>query len=145
MYKKYLVIDKSILPDIFDKVINAKELLRTGKAKEVTEAVKKVGISRSTFYKYKDYVFTVSEGGIGRKVTISLLLNHQPGLLSNILNIIANAKGNILTINQDIPINSTANVSITFDRANTIVELDVILQQIKEMTGVAKLRLIAME
>ncbi|WP_066503894.1 ACT domain-containing protein [Abyssisolibacter fermentans] len=145
MYNKYLVIDKSILPDIFDKVINAKELLRTGKAKEVTEAVKKVGISRSTFYKYKDYVFTVSEGGIGRKVTISLLLNHRPGLLSNILNIIANAKGNILTINQDIPINSTANVSITFDRANTIVELDVILQQIKEMTGVAKLRLIAME
>ncbi|WDV45959.1 ACT domain-containing protein [Clostridiaceae bacterium M8S5] len=145
MYNKYLVIDKSILPGVFDKVILAKELLRTGSEKEVTEAVRKAGISRSTFYKYKDYVFAVSEGSIGKKVTIALLLTHRPGLLSNILNVMANSKCNILTINQDIPINSTANVSVTFDRTSAIESLDDIMQKIEKMDGVLKLKLIAME
>ncbi|MCK4258248.1 MAG: ACT domain-containing protein [Halanaerobiales bacterium] len=145
MDSKYLVIDKEILPDVFEKVIQVKELLRTGSAKEITEAVKRVGISRSTYYKYKDYVFTISEGARGKKVTIAFLLSHQLGVLSSILNMISNGHGNVLTINQDIPINNIANVSITFDISDLNKDFEELLNEIKELEGVVKLDLIAME
>ncbi|RKD31783.1 ACT domain-containing protein [Thermohalobacter berrensis] len=145
MDKKYLVVDKETLPDIFEKVLIAKELLKKGKVKGVTEAVKTVGISRSTFYKYKDHVFTLSESSKGRKVTISMLLSHKLGVLSHILNIIAEKRGNILTINQDIPINNIANVTITFDISNLTIGFDDILEEIEKSDGVVKLELIAME
>ncbi|RKD23622.1 chorismate mutase [Caminicella sporogenes DSM 14501] len=145
MENKYLIVDKKILPNIFEKVLMAKELLRNGKVKGITEAVKKVGISRSTFYKYKDYVFSLSDKANGRKVTVSMLLNHEPGRLSAILNKIAEKKGNILTINQDIPINNIANISITFDISNLTVDFDVLMNEIKKLKGIVKLDLIAME
>jgi chorismate mutase len=145
MDSKYLVIDKKVLPDIFEKVIRVKHLLKTGKSKEITEAVKIVGISRSTYYKYKDYVFTLSEGSIGRKITIAFLLDHEKGILSNILNNIANLQGNVLTINQGIPINDIANVTITLDITNLTIDVEDLLQTIKELQGVVNIDLIAME
>ncbi len=145
MDNKYLVIDKEILPEVFEKVLVAKELLRKGKVKGITEAVKQAQISRSTFYKYKDYVFTLSEGTKGKKVTISMLLRHEPGILSTILNKMAEKNGNILTINQDIPINGIANVSITFDVTDLTTHLDEVMDEIKKSKGVVKLDLIAME
>jgi chorismate mutase len=145
MDNKYLVIDKNILPEIYDKVMESKELLRTGKVKGITEAVKQVGISRSAFYKYRDHIFSISEGTLGKKVTIAFLLNDEMGVLSKILNMLANVQGNILTINQDIPINKIANVSITFDITNLVVEIDEILNDIRNLNGVVKLNLIAME
>lgn len=145
MDSKYLLIDKRILPDIFEKVIEAKRLLQTGQAKGITEAVKLVDISRSSFYKYKDYVFTFSERADGKKVTISLLLAHETGILSKILNKIADSKGNILTINQNIPINRVANVTLTFDIDQMEMEFDVLTDEIKQMHGVLNLELIAME
>jgi len=144
MKNKYLVIDKQILPDVFEKVLKAKELIRSGKVKGITDAVKDVGISRSTFYKYKDYVFALSEGNLGKKVTISLLLEHETGVLSDILNQIAEKKGNILTINQNIPINNIANVSITFDISNLVIDVDELMDDIKNRTGVIMTNLIAM-
>lgn len=144
MKNKYLVIDKEILPDVFEKVLKAKELIRNGKVKGITDAVKNVGISRSTFYKYKDYVFALSEGNLGKKVTISLLVEHETGVLSAILNQIAEKKGNILTINQNIPINEIANVSITFDISNLVINVDALMDDIKNRTGVIKAKLIAM-
>ena len=84
---KYLVIDKDILPDVFEKVIQAKELLSSGEIGEITEAVKRVGISRSTFYKYRSHVFTLDEKSIGKRVTLAFLLNHTQGILSNVLKI----------------------------------------------------------
>ncbi|WXR60258.1 ACT domain-containing protein [Peptostreptococcaceae bacterium AGR-M142] len=143
--KKFLVINEEILPDIFGKVIEAKELLRRGRVEGVTQAVKEVGISRSTFYKYKDYVFRLSEESLGRKVTISMLLSHNPGILSKILDTIAKNKGNILTISQDIPINAIANVSITFDISNVEGNVNDIVDSISFMDGVEKIDLIAME
>lgn len=143
--KKFLVINEEILPDIFGKVIEAKELLRRGRVEGVTQAVKEVGISRSTFYKYKDYVFRLSEESLGRKVTISMLLSHNPGILSKILDLIAKNKGNILTISQDIPINAIANVSITFDISDVECNVNDIVDSISFMDGVEKIDLIAME
>lgn len=143
--KKYLVIDASVLPDIFEKVVQAKELLRRGNAEGVTQIVKSVGISRSSFYKYKDFVFRLSQESLGRKVTLSMLLNHKPGVLSHILNIVALRKGNVLTISQDIPINSIANVSITFDISQMEIEVGEVLDEISLLEGVERIELIAME
>ncbi len=145
MDSKYLVVDKKILPEVYEKVLIAKELLKKSEVKGITEAVNKVGISRSTFYKYKDYVFSISEGTKGKKVTITMLLSHELGVLSSIINNISEKKGNILTINQDIPINSIANVSITFDITNLVVKLDEILEEIRNSKGVIKVSLVAME
>lgn len=145
MNDRFLMIHTSVLPDIFEKVIEVKELMKTGKVREITEAVKMVGISRSTYYKYKDFVFTVAGNMNNHKVIIALTLDHEPGTLSKILDNIAYYKGNILTINQEIPINNTANVNITFDISNLKIEFNKLLDEIKNMDHVIKLELVAMD
>ncbi|QGU94902.1 ACT domain-containing protein [Clostridium bovifaecis] len=142
---KYLIINTKILPEVFEKVVQAKELLRTGKCKDITEVVKVVGISRSSYYKYKDFVFSVSEGTHVQKATIGFLLSHKAGTLSRILDRIAQVNGNILTINQDIPVNNAASVSITFDISNMEIDLDSFINEVKGMNDVVRVRLIAME
>lgn len=142
---RFLVIDKEILPDIFEKVVEAKELIRTNKVKGVTEATKKVGISRSAFYKYKDYVYTLNDSNVGKKVNLSFLLTHKAGVLSNVLHIISSNNGNILTINQDTPINNVANVNIIFDITEISTKLDNIIHEIENIHGVEKLEILAME
>lgn len=145
MNSKYLIIDTKILPEVFIKVIKIKELLRTGKVKDISEGVKEVGISRSTYYKYKDYVFTVSEGVTGHKITLGLVLTHEAGTLSKILDKVALKKGNILTINQDIPINNAATVSITMDVSKLEIEINDLLEELKMVNGVIKADLVAVE
>ena len=142
---KYLVIDKDILPDVFEKVIQAKELLSSGEIGEITEAVKRVGISRSTFYKYRSHVFTLDEKSIGKRVTLAFLLNHTQGILSNVLKNISSSGGNVLTINQDIPINNVANVSITFEMNNLKISLEEMVEEIREIKGVKKLVIVTMD
>lgn len=142
---KYLVISIDVLPEVFVKVVEAKELIKNGKVKGVTEAAKKVGISRSTYYKYSEHVFTLQEGAIGKKVTISLLLSHESGVLSNFLKVIANYDGNVLTISQDSPIKGIANASITFDISNIKCTFYELLKILKDLDGVQRLDLIAME
>ncbi|MFT8314969.1 MAG: ACT domain-containing protein [Clostridium sp.] len=145
MKSKYLLVDTKVLPDIFEKVMQVKDLINVKKAHDISEAVKIVGISRSTYYKYKDYVFSVSESMRGNKVAIYLLLDHKAGTLSSILDKMAENHANILTINQDIPINNTANVSITFDTYNLKIKLEQLLEDIKNTENVIKADLIAME
>jgi chorismate mutase len=142
---KYLIVDSSALPEVFFKVVQAKEILKTGLAKDITEAVKIVGISRSSFYKYKDCVFSVSDGMTNHKVTISLMLKHKPGTLSSILNTIAQNQGNVLTINQDIPINDAASVTITFDALKLTNDINNLIKDIQNMHNVLKVELLAME
>ncbi|MFZ7132686.1 MAG: ACT domain-containing protein [Eubacteriales bacterium] len=144
MLSKYLIVSKEILPDYYDKVIEARNLIDSGKAKGVSEAVKKVGISRSTYYKYKDYVFAPS-GNVGRKATLSLMLEHHQGILSNLLNVIAEKRGNILTINQDIPINNIAIITITLDVLNLNIPVEELIETISITSGVASIKLIAIE
>ena len=145
MDDKYLLICTKVLPEVFEKVIKVKELINKKKVRDITEAVKTIGISRSAYYKYKDYVFTVSETTKSNKVTISLLIGHETGILSKILNKIAEYKGNVLTINQNIPINNVANVTITFDIFNLTVSIESLINEIKGIESVIKVDLIAME
>ena len=142
---KFLVIDKQILPDIFEKVLKAKELLRSGEVSEITEAVKQVGISRSTFYKYKNHVFTLDERSTGKKITLAFLLSHTQGILSNVLQTISQNGGNVLTINQDIPINDVANVNITFDMNHLTISIEEVIEKIREINGVERLVVVTME
>ena len=137
MLNDFLIIDKRILPDYFQKVVEARALLETGKVREVSEAVKKVGISRSTYYKYKDYVLSPSDVTIGRKAVLSMVLSHEKGALSRILNLLASLSANILTLTQALPINEKASVTISLD----ITELGVPIRELMsviENTGVAE-------
>ncbi len=141
----FLIINKKILPDIFEKVVEAKELLKKEKVKSITEAVKKVGISRSAFYKYRDYVHPLINGSVGRKVTLSFLLSHTTGVLSEVLQIISRNNCNILTINQESPVNNVANVSMVFDATHTYKKIEDIICEIEIVEGVKKLEIVAME
>ncbi|AJA47488.1 ACT domain-containing protein [Clostridium pasteurianum DSM 525 = ATCC 6013] len=145
MKNKYLLVNTKVLPDVFEKVMEVKDLINLKKARDISEAVKIVGISRSTYYKYKDCVFPVSETAKSTKVAIYLLLGHKTGTLSRILDKMAENHANILTINQDIPINNAANVSITFDIYNLKIKLEQLLEDIKNTENVIKADLIAME
>ncbi|MDQ0150197.1 ACT domain-containing protein [Eubacterium multiforme] len=143
--EKFYVVNESVLPTVFYKVIEVKELLHTGKVKDISEGVKKVGISRSTYYKYKDSVFLMAEGVNSKKITIVLLLAHKSGVLSKVLDFIATRQLNILTINQDIPINMTANVTITLDVSKIKGDVKNFLYKISEIEDVIKVRVLTVE
>ena len=145
MEGKYLVIDKKVLPDVFGKVLEVKKLLKEGRIKEVTEATKIVGISRSVYYKYKDYVFEFSEGAQGRKMTFNMMVKHQKGVLSKVLNFLSDKGGNILTIDQGLPINGIANLTLTIDMTMLELELTDLLDELSKMDNVNRVDFIAME
>ncbi|MBB6630087.1 ACT domain-containing protein [Clostridium algidicarnis] len=145
MSEKFFIVNSKVLPDVFQKVIQVKELIYTEEVKDISEGVKEVGISRSAYYKYKDNVFSMSENMKGQKATIALLIAHESGTLSKILDKIAENKGNIMTINQDIPINNAANVTITFDISKMEVDMKNVLEDIRTIDNVIKVKLIALE
>lgn len=145
MNKDYLVIHKKVLPEVFEKVIDTKNILKEGKIREVTEATKISGISRSVYYKYKDFVFEFAEMSQGRKVTFNMIIKHKKGVLSTVLNHISEEGGNILTINQGIPINNCANLSITIDISTMKLELNTLFDSLSKLPDVDKVEFIAME
>ncbi|WP_422444279.1 ACT domain-containing protein [Thermoanaerobacterium sp. DL9XJH110] len=141
----FYIIKDEILPEIVRKTVKAKELLKSGKARTVNEATEMVGMSRSAFYKYKDFIFPFYEASLGKIITISLILEHQPGVLSGILDEIAKARGNILTINQNIPIQGLANVTISFETGSMVENIEDLMEVIQSKTGVQKVEIIARE
>lgn len=142
---RFYVIDKKILPEVFIKVVEAKKLMENGKVKTIQDAVSSVGISRSAFYKYKEFVFPLNEYSRGRTVTFGLNLDNTLGLLSNVLNVIAGEGANILTINQTIPINNIANVTITVETNVMTAEFDLLLEKLEKISGVLSIKIIARE
>lgn len=145
MNSKYLLVDKSILPSYYEKVIEARTLLTSGKIKDVSEAVKEVGISRSTYYKYKDYIFNINSDTDGRKAIISFTLSHKPGILSEVLGKLSDCGANILTITQNLPINSKAHVVLSLDVSNLTLEIDTLIKEINSIEKVSGTKLISIE
>lgn len=145
MLKKYLIVSKKILPDVYDKVIEARNLINNGSVKGISEAVKMVGISRSTYYKYKDYVFSPDENSIGRKAVVSMMLRHEKGILSSVLNYMSQENVNILTINQSIPINGRASVNLSLDISDIGKPIDDIISELKKLKGVSSVKLLSVE
>ena len=141
----FYLIDKRALPDVYEKVVKAKKLLKERKVKDVTEAAKVAGISRSVYYKYKEYVFDFSESPKGRKATFNIMIIDEKGVLSNILNNVSNLGGNILTINQGIPLNGYAYISITIDMSSVKGDIKTLSEEIEKVDRVEKVEFIAME
>ena len=141
----FYIIKDEILPEIVKKTVKAKELLKSGKARTINEATEMVGMSRSAFYKYKDYIFPFYEASLGKIITIALVLEHEPGVLSSILDEIAKAHGNVLTINQNIPIGGMANVTISFETGNLTKNIEELIHVIQSKRGVNKVDIIAQE
>lgn len=142
---KMLIVQSNVLPDVFEKVIAAKNLLKSGDATTIQQACAMVSLSRSTFYKYKDTVFDYTTQERGRIVNIFMLLRHEPGVLSDIINIIASLNGNILTINQNIPVLDVASLTMTIDTKYMNVTPAQLIKQISENKGCKEIEIIAME
>ena len=145
MDQEYYLIDKSVLPEIFSKVIEAKRLLQTGQCKTIHEAVKVAQISRSVFYKYKDSVHVFVEKDKQNIITIILYLADEIGALSRVLGLISSAGASILTINQNVPMNGIAPVSISFNTFKMDIGLDELLKQMGNLNGVLSVKPVAKE
>ncbi len=145
MKNNYIIVDKSILPDYYEKVIEARAYLAEGKCKDVSEAVKAVGISRSTYYKYKDFVFLPNDFSTCRKAVFSLSLIHETGKLSEVLNVISYFEASILTITQSLPINGKAHVVISIDLTKAKSPIDEIITKISEIKGASGTKLVAVD
>lgn len=143
--KDFFIVDKKVLPEIFIKVMEVKKLLESKKEKTVQDAVNSVGISRSAFYKYRDSVFPLYENTRGKTVTINIVTEDRSGLLSSILNDIAAAGANVLTINQTIPINGIANVTITIETNNMSDDMGSLMEKLEKVDGIRDIRIIARE
>lgn len=138
---KFFVIEQSALPQIYEKVVFAKKLLANKEAKDIQEAIKITNISRSVFYKYKDKVHLLSDTSIGRKASLNILLSHETGTLSKVLDIFASAKVNILTIYQGIPIHQIASVQLTIDLSEINTDIKLLVDKISNETFVFKVEL----
>ncbi len=139
----YLLVDATVLPEVFSKVLEAKKILSKGRIKTVNEAVKLVGISRSAFYKYKDYVMPFYETSRGKVITLFFVVEDFSGILSSIINKIAYAKANIITINQNIPINGLADVTISIETTGMSIEIGEMMADIGTVEGVRKQEILA--
>lgn len=142
---EYFLVKAEILPEVFVKVMSVKRLLNSGKARSVNEAVQKVGLSRSAYYKYKDSIMPFYETSKGKLVTLIIAVENFPGILSGIIQCVAYAKGNILTINQNIPINGLADVSISMETDRMSRSIDLLLSDVGKIPGVRSCRILARE
>ncbi len=140
---KYFIVEASAMPEIYRKVAQAKNLLETGEETTVNAAARAVGISRSAFYKYKDAVRPFHDMLHGRIVTMQLLLRDEPGALSGLLNVLAETKINVLTINQNLPVNGCAVVTVTAETSQLNLTMEEVLRAAGEMPGVLKCEILA--
>jgi len=138
----FYLVREEILPEAIKKTIRAKEILKRGDVKTINEAAAKAGLSRSAYYKYKDYVFPFYEASKDKIITLSLLLEHKPGVLSSVLNTIAGDMGSIMTINQGIPLQGVANTTISIETRNLTVDLEALLDKLRTIDGVKRLEVL---
>lgn len=140
---KYYIVEASALPEVFLKVAEAKRLLSTGEASTVNEATKMTDISRSAFYKYRDSVLPFQNMMTGRVITFQLLLHDEPGKLSEILTVFADAKANIMTINSIVPTNGTAVITISASTMDITISLEELMSRLSSTRGVVKAEILA--
>ena len=133
---RYFVVRQKAVPEVLLKVVEAKKLLESEKAVTVQEATERVGISRSSFYKYKDDIFPFHENAKGKTLTFVIQMMDEPGLLSDVLKIVADYRANILTIHQSIPINGVASLSLSVEVLPATGDLSRLQEEIEELRGV---------
>ncbi len=139
----YYIVEADALPEIFCKVVEARRMLDTGEAETVNQAVQLTGISRSAFYKYRDAVRPFQDMLHGRIVTFQIMMKDEPGILSQVLNFFADSGANILTINQGLPINGCAVVTVNAETSGLRGSLQELLAQLNEAEGVLRGEILA--
>ncbi|MDD2959188.1 MAG: ACT domain-containing protein [Lachnospiraceae bacterium] len=142
---QYFVVKQKAVPEVLLKVVEAKRLLDTKKAETVQEATDRVGISRSSFYKYKDDIFPFHENARGKTITFVLQMHDEPGLLSDVLKVVAEHNANILTIHQSIPINGIASTTISVDILPSTGDVSEMIEIIENKEGVQHLKILGGE
>lgn len=141
---KYYVVKQKALPEVLIKVAQVNKLIET-KEISVAEATEQVGISRSSYYKYKDDIFPFRDNVKGRTITFVLSMDDEPGLLSAVLNKIAEFKANILTIHQTIPVNGVASLTLSVDILTTTGDSSVMIEEIDSLKGARYLKILSRE
>lgn len=142
--KYYLVRDKA-LPEVLQKVVEAKQLLERDRNMTVQEAAERVGLSRSSFYKYKDDISPFADNTRGKTVTLVLQMEDEPGLLSDLLHVVATYRANILTIHQAIPVNGAATVTLSVEVRPNTGNMAGMVDEIEGLTGIKNVKILGVE
>ncbi|HEU4963323.1 MAG TPA: ACT domain-containing protein [Bacilli bacterium] len=140
--RRFFLVAEDIMPEAMMKTVQVKDMLARGDANTVHDAVNQAGLSRSAFYKYRDLVFLYEEDGQGRLVTLSMILEHRQGILSTVLNAIAQLGGNIVTINQGIPMSEAAHLTATVGVQNLTGSIDDMIESLEQIRGVRKAEIV---
>ena len=140
---KYYIVEAKTLPETFQKVAEVKRILSSGEDTKVNRIAERVGVSRSAYYKYKDSIFPFENLMAGRIITFQINLRDEAGLLSQLLQVFAEAGANILTINQTLPVGGVASLTISAETIDLVCPVEVLLRQIEEREGVSRAEILA--
>ena len=142
---KYFVVKQKAVPEVLLKVVEAKKLLESERVITVQEATDRVGISRSSFYKYKDDIFPFYDNAKGKTITLVMQMDDEPGLLSDLLHIVAAYHANILTIHQSIPVNGVATLTLSVEVLESTGNVSRMVEDMEEKHGVHYVKILARE
>lgn len=142
---KYYVVKEKAVPEVLIKVVEAKKILERNQGCTVQDAIDQVGISRSSFYKYKEDIFPFHDDAKGKTITFIIQMEDRPGLLSELLKIIAEYHGNILTIHQSVPINGIATLTLSVDILPDTGDAETMVHTIEERAGVHYIKILGRE
>lgn len=142
---EYFVVKKKALPEVLLKVVDAKMLLESQKAVTVQEATDQVGLSRSSFYKYKDDIFPFHDNTKGKTITFIIQIDDVPGILSKVLGKIAEYRANVLTIHQTIPINGIASLTMSVDILSDTKDSSKMIDELEKVEGIHYVKILSKE
>ena len=144
-HTKYYVVKKKAVPEVLLKVVEVKRLLASERSITIQEAADLIGISRSSFYKYKDDIFPFHENEKGQTITLAIQVDDMPGLLAEILKEVAKYRANILTIHQSIPLNGVATITLSVEILSTTGNISEMVNEIETNEGVHYLKIVGRE
>ena len=142
---KYFVVKQKAVPEVLLKVVEAKKLLETVRAITVQEAADRVGIGRSSFYKYKDYIFPFYDNTKGKTITLVVQMDDRQGLLSDLLHVVAVYRANILTIHQSIPVNGVATLTLSVEVREDTGNVSSMIDELEALDGIHYVKILARE
>lgn len=142
---KYFVVKQRAVPEVLLKVVEAKKLLESEQVMTVQEAAERVGISRSSFYKYKDDILPFYDNTKGKTVTFVMQMDDRQGLLSHLLHIVAVYRANILTIHQSIPVNGVASLTLSVEVKADTGNISRMLEEMEDQQGIHYVKILARE
>lgn len=142
---KYFVVKQKAVPEVLLKVVEAKKLLESERAITVQEATDKAGISRSSFYKYKDDIFPFYDNTKGKTITLVVQMDDEQGLLSDLLHVVAVYRANILTIHQSIPVNGVATLTLSVEIRENTGNVSGMIEELENLNGIHYVKILARE